>query len=645
MLGSELPRTAANMKRKSHAIGPLICSMLYIAGAYSASAQSGLREASKAPSVAMATATSPIARTRSQANCQGGIDLVFAVDTSGSIATCSCDAFSQMKAFAMGVINQFEIGPDGAHFGIVDFSSSVTNVLSLSDDTVLIDTAIDTMPFLGLGTDTTEGLIRAQQEIQAHGRPAANHAILLLTDGRADDGPSAIAAAAAAKAAGTAIFSIGVTSLSDVTQLQEIASLPSDGHVFNVAAFDGLASILQDLVTNVCPPVGADLTILQAAAPDPVVAGAKLTYLLTVQNNGPATATDISLTDQFPPGVSLVTLDPSQGSYQEQNGVVTCNLGALTKGASAAVRVVVRPAEPGPSTVECEGAIDLVFVIDTSGSVAINAGAFDKIKAFAKNVVAKFKVSALGPHFGIVDFSSPTDTRLIKGLSDDPAMVTNEIDGMPLFGNGTDIAGGLATAKTEMDQHGRPGLNHAIVLLTDGRADVGSNPAAVAAEIKAAGIQIFAIGVTDLIDVSQLQQIASVPIETHVLTVADYDGLSSILQSLITNICPPALEINICNTVSVQAMEVDPIPENNLASACTVVKSRQMLRLTAVRSNQKLSLTWPGWGRYFILEAAENRTIPLCWEPVAELPALEGDQARVMQDFSPDMRVFRLREP
>jgi collagen type XII alpha len=555
-----------------------------------------------------------------------------------------------MKAFAKGIVSQFQVGPDAAHFGIIDFSSSVVNVLPLSDDPAAIDIALDTMPFLSFGTDTTDGLIQAQREIQLHGRPTVNHAILLLTDGRADDGPSAVSAAAGAKTAGTTIFSIGVTSLIDLTQLQQIASNPSDTHVFNVSTFDALTGILAQLVTNICPqsvpvPATADLAVTKTGSPNPVVAGAKLTYLLTVRNNGPATATDVALTDQLPPEVSLVTVTPSQGSYQEQNGVLTCNLGTLTNGASATV-TVVRPAEPGLSTTGCEGAIDLMFVIDTSGSVAISAGAFDKIKTFAKTVVAKFNLSAIGPHLGIVDFSSPADTRLVLGLSDDAPTVNNAIDTMPLFGNGTDIVSGLATAKTEIDQHGRPGVNHAIILLTDGRADDGSNPETKAAEIKAAGIQIFSIGVTDLIDLSQLRQIASSPVETHLFTVDDYSGLSAILDQLIINVCPPALETTICNTVNVQATEPDPALDNNGASACTVVKSHALLRLTAAPSpGHNVLITWPAWASNFVLQNAANGVTPPQWNPLTAPPSITGDRAAVIQDLDPAMRIYRLVEP
>jgi uncharacterized repeat protein (TIGR01451 family) len=48
-----------------------------------------------------------------------------------------------------------------------------------------------------------------------------------------------------------------------------------------------------------------DLSLTKADAPDPVSVGGVLTYTLDVKNNGPSSATGVSLTDLLPKGVRL----------------------------------------------------------------------------------------------------------------------------------------------------------------------------------------------------------------------------------------------------------------------------------------------------------------------------------------------------
>src|SRR5262249_7035558 len=46
-----------------------------------------------------------------------------------------------------------------------------------------------------------------------------------------------------------------------------------------------------------------DLAITKVGSPNPVIAGNQLNYTIEVKNNGPANATQVSVTDQLPAGV------------------------------------------------------------------------------------------------------------------------------------------------------------------------------------------------------------------------------------------------------------------------------------------------------------------------------------------------------
>jgi len=90
----------------------------------------------------------------------------------------------------------------------------------------------------------------------------------------------------------------------------------------------------------------ADLSITKADSPDPVTAGQNLTYTLTVRNNGPNPATGVTVTDTLPSGATARSTSASQGSCSGTT-TVTCNLGNLASGATATVRIVIRPNAAG----------------------------------------------------------------------------------------------------------------------------------------------------------------------------------------------------------------------------------------------------------------------------------------------------------
>lgn len=91
--------------------------------------------------------------------------------------------------------------------------------------------------------------------------------------------------------------------------------------------------------------VGADLAVTQDASPDPVFVEDELTYLLTVSNNGPLPATDITLTDELPVGAELISATPSQGNCSNTDTTVSCELLSLANGADATITLVVKPTQ------------------------------------------------------------------------------------------------------------------------------------------------------------------------------------------------------------------------------------------------------------------------------------------------------------
>jgi uncharacterized repeat protein (TIGR01451 family) len=81
----------------------------------------------------------------------------------------------------------------------------------------------------------------------------------------------------------------------------------------------------------------ADLGITKTDSPDPVLAGANLTYVLTVTNLGPSWARDVSVSDALPAGVSFVSASIGGGggvcvALGGSPTVVQCSLGDIETG-------------------------------------------------------------------------------------------------------------------------------------------------------------------------------------------------------------------------------------------------------------------------------------------------------------------------
>jgi uncharacterized repeat protein (TIGR01451 family) len=93
-------------------------------------------------------------------------------------------------------------------------------------------------------------------------------------------------------------------------------------------------------------PTSADLSISKVAPPLVAVNGV-LTYSLYVGNNGPLTATAVTVVDLLPRSVNFLSAATSRGSCSHADYVVTCTgLGPLGVEAMERITITVRPVQP-----------------------------------------------------------------------------------------------------------------------------------------------------------------------------------------------------------------------------------------------------------------------------------------------------------
>jgi uncharacterized repeat protein (TIGR01451 family) len=196
-------------------------------------------------------------------------------------------------------------------------------------------------------------------------------------------------------------------------------------------------------------PLGNDLTLTATDSPDPIVGGQRLTYTLTIHNTGPQDATGVVLTDTLSSGVTFASGSVSQGTFSHAGGIVTCALGTLGRGATAAVTLNVDPIPPTNMTILTNVAILTRSEPETvlTNNVAVNTTTIGAFGVLSVTPSSNFNSSGFvgGPF---------TPTNQVYVLSNSGTAVLSwqarssgctPVDGvavwLPLDGNAADVIG------------------------------------------------------------------------------------------------------------------------------------------------------------------------------------------------------------
>jgi uncharacterized protein YegL len=166
----------------------------------------------------------------------------------------------------------------------------------------------------------------------------------------------------------------------------------------------------------------------------------------------------------------------------------------------------------------CQTSVDLVFLLDGSGSIGANN--FKKVKEFVKKVVDFFNIGKSGTHIGVVQYSTKAVTEFNLARYFTKSEMKNAVDRIPYQSGWTYTAEALNHLSKNIftRQAGMrtdAGIPKVLVLITDGKSQ-GDSVGPPAEALKNIGINIFGIGVGSGISVSQLNEIASDPDSDYV---------------------------------------------------------------------------------------------------------------------------------
>ncbi len=149
--------------------------------------------------------------------------------------------------------------------------------------------------------------------------------------------------------------SLAIAAPASFTVVLGVNSNTASGTYISDTATASASNIVPGLTTNsatatvlVASANSAEVAITKIGTPNPVSQGGTLIYTLTVTNNGPATATNVTATDILPSSVTYLSVTPpAGGTCSEAGGTVTCQLGSMTNGMNATITILTIAARQG----------------------------------------------------------------------------------------------------------------------------------------------------------------------------------------------------------------------------------------------------------------------------------------------------------
>ncbi|XP_067281168.1 collagen alpha-1(XIV) chain-like [Pseudorasbora parva] len=196
-------------------------------------------------------------------------DIVFLVDGSWSVGRFN---FKTLKNFLKSLVRAFVVGSEHTRVGLVQYSGDPKSEWHLNTHRTnesVID-AVKNLPYKGGNTLTGLALtyiLENSFKPESGSRPDVPKIGILITDGKSQD--NVLSPAQRLRDAGIELFAIGIQN-ADENELRAIASPPEDTHMYNVANFSALSSIVKGVTRSVCERISEiSKEISGKAVPDP----------------------------------------------------------------------------------------------------------------------------------------------------------------------------------------------------------------------------------------------------------------------------------------------------------------------------------------------------------------------------------------
>jgi len=192
---------------------------------------------------------------------------------------------------------------------------------------------------------------------------------------------------------------------------------------------------------------------------------------------------------------------------------------------------------PCPSDLVCTAQLDLLVLLDGSGSVNWYGPGFEQERAFTKKLFELMSFGATGAKAGVILFS--WEAELISSMTTDQAALLDAVEGMVWPHWSTDTAAALTMAKTELTNSGRPEVpkeSTIVFLLTDGNANSMWSTRKAATDLKETAT-LYVVIIGNNVNMNQAKKWPSYPWEEHLIKVEEFDLLESQIETILSDAC------------------------------------------------------------------------------------------------------------
>ena len=186
----------------------------------------------------------------------------------------------------------------------------------------------------------------------------------------------------------------------------------------------------------------------------------------------------------------------------------------------------------------CHNKVDLVFLVDSSGSVGSTN--FNKVKNFVASSLNKFHIGNRSTLVSVVTFSSKTHEEFKLNSFHHKLPMVNAIHGIRYDAGTTHTGDALRFVGSNIFQPSsgdRIDARNILVVITDGQSNNHVATIAQANHLKHNNILIISVGIGRGISKSELDGMASG--SSYVLHVEDFDALRHIYDTIHSIACLP----------------------------------------------------------------------------------------------------------
>ncbi|XP_009571425.1 PREDICTED: collagen alpha-1(XII) chain-like, partial [Fulmarus glacialis] len=472
-------------------------------------------------------------------------DLVFLVDGSWSVGR---NNFRYILDFMVALVSAFDIGEEKTRVGVVQYSSDTRTEFNLNQyfrRSDLID-AIKRIPYKGGNTMTGEAIDYLVQNTfteSGGARKGFPKVAIVITDGKAQD--EVEIPARELRNIGVEVFSLGIKA-ADAKELKLIASQPSLKHVFNVANFDGIVDIQNEIILQVCSGVDEQLGELvsgeEVVEPPSNLVATQISSKSVRITWDPSTSQITGYRLQFIPMIAggkqhVLSVGPQTTALNVKDlspdTEYQINVYAMKGLTPSEPITIMEKTQQVKVQVECSRGVDVkadvVFLVD--GSYSIGIANFVKVRAFLEVLVKSFEISPRKVQISLVQYSRDPHMEFSLNRYNRVEDIIQAINTFPYRGGSTNTGKAMTYVREKVfvtSKGSRPNVPRVMILITDGKSSDAFKEPAI--KLRDADVEIFAVGVKDAVR-TELEAIASPP------RVEDFDAFQRISFELTQSVC------------------------------------------------------------------------------------------------------------